>query len=106
MLDSLQKDGPILGHEEIQDVRGYTVEFRLDHELTLTLVSGYDIPLRHRVVTRLAELENAKPALDPMQVLNDPAGMRGLLLGYMRNSGIVCRQSRRPIDVIVIGNAA
>ena len=32
-------------------------EYRLDRELTLTLVSGYDIPLRHRVVTRLAELE-------------------------------------------------
>jgi len=55
--------------------------FRLDRELTLTLVSGYDIPLRHRVVTRLAELE-AKPAIDPMQVLSDPAAMRGLLLTY------------------------
>lgn len=36
-------------------------EYALDRELTLTLVSGYDIPLRHRVVTRLAELE-ARPA--------------------------------------------
>ena len=55
--------------------------FKLDRELTLTLVSGYDIPLRHRVVTRLAELE-ARPAIDPMQVLSDPAAMRGLLLTY------------------------
>jgi phage regulator Rha-like protein len=35
--------------------------FKLDRELTLTLVSGYDIPLRHRVVTRLAEHEAKKP---------------------------------------------
>lgn len=33
-------------------------EYVLDRELTLTLVSGYDIPLRHRVVTKLSELEN------------------------------------------------
>lgn len=56
-------------------------EYRLDRELTLTLVSGYDIPLRHRVVTRLAELE-AKPVFDPMQALSDPETMRGLLLTY------------------------
>ena len=31
--------------------------FKLDRELTMTLVSGYDIPLRHRVVVKLAELE-------------------------------------------------
>lgn len=45
-------------------------EFMLDRELTLTLVSGYDIPLRHRVVRRLAELE-AKDNL-PAPVLAIP----------------------------------
>jgi len=46
---------------DYKDTKGRTYqEFRLDRELTLTLVSGYDIPLRHRVVTRLAELE-ARP---------------------------------------------
>jgi len=81
MLDSLQKDGSVLSHEEIQDVRGYTAEYRLDRELTMTLVTGYDIPMRHRVVTRLAELESSKPAPNPMQALNDPAVMRGLQRG-------------------------
>lgn len=40
-------------------------EYRLDRELTMTLVSGYDIPLRHRVVTRLAELENSPKTQAP-----------------------------------------
>ena len=82
MLDELEKDDPNLDHPlEDKDSRGYTTCFHLSRELTMTLISGYDIPLRHRIVTRLAELEN-RTAVDPMKVLNDPAAMRGLLLGY------------------------
>ena len=64
MLDVLGKDR--LSFEHIfKDAYGRDQqEFRLDRELTLTLVSGYDIPLRHRVVTRLAELES-RPSLNP-----------------------------------------
>lgn len=81
MLEALGKDVSSFG-SIFKDAYGRDQqEYRLDRELTLTLVSGYDIPLRHRVVTRLAELE-AKPAVDPMQVLSDPAAMRGLLLTY------------------------
>lgn len=81
MLDSLKKDR-LSFERTYKDGSGREqMEYALDRELTLTLVSGYDIPLRHRVVTRLAELE-AKPAMDPMQVLSDPAAMRGLLLTY------------------------
>lgn len=57
MLDALG-DGPDLGHvREDLDGRGYTVCFHLDKELTETLVTGYSIPLRHRVIKRLHELE-------------------------------------------------
>lgn len=61
MLDALKKDR--LSFERIyKDGAGRDQqEYALDRELTLTLVSGYDIPLRHRVVTKLAELE-ARPA--------------------------------------------
>lgn len=66
MLDALEKDGPVLGHvREDKDNRGYTENFHLDRELTETLVTGYSIPLRHKVIRRLHELEEqvAQPAI-------------------------------------------
>lgn len=66
MLDALAKDGPVLGHaREDKDARGYTTNFHLDRELTETLITGYSIPLRHRVICRLHELEEraAPPAI-------------------------------------------
>lgn len=81
MLEAL-KDGSDLSHvRETKDTRGYTAEIHLDRDLTMTLVSGYDIVLRNRIIRRLAEME-AKPLADPMVALNDPATMRGLLLSY------------------------
>jgi phage antirepressor YoqD-like protein len=57
MLEVLKKDASSFGGI-YQDAYGRDKPcFNLDRELTMTLVSGYDIPLRHRVVTRLAELE-------------------------------------------------
>lgn len=59
MRKALAEDGADLRHlREVKDGRDYTAEFRLDRVLTETLLTGYSIPLRHRVVTRLAELEN------------------------------------------------
>ena len=43
--------------------------FNLPKDLTLTLVSGYDIPLRYRVVKRVEELESQ---LRPSINFNDP----------------------------------
>ncbi|POA88023.1 phage antirepressor KilAC domain-containing protein [Pseudomonas protegens] len=58
MLVELEKDGPVLGHvRETKDGRGYTTLFELDKELTETLLTGYSIPLRHRVIRRLNELQ-------------------------------------------------
>jgi phage antirepressor YoqD-like protein len=59
MCKALADDGADLRHlHEIKDGRNYTAEFRLDRILTETLLTGYSVPLRHRVVTRLGELEN------------------------------------------------
>lgn len=53
VLDHQQKQGFTLHW----DSRGYLSLVDLDRNLTLTLVSGYDIVLRNRVVLRLDELE-------------------------------------------------
>lgn len=59
MLDELEIDDSDLSHQfsESKDRRGYTSKFDLDRELTETLITGYSIPLRHKVIRRLHELE-------------------------------------------------
>lgn len=75
-------DGSDLSHvHETKDSRGYTAEISLPKDLTLTLVAGYNVKLRKRIIDRWLELE-ARPAIDPMAALSDPATMRGLLLTY------------------------
>ncbi len=73
MLDALG-DGPDLGHvREDRDARGYTTVFHLDKELTETLVTGYSIPLRHKVIKRLHELEQQNTAPAWLQNLSPQA---------------------------------
>lgn len=58
MLEELEKDGSDLSHvREDKDARGYTENFHLNRELTETLITGYSIPLRHKVIRRLHDLE-------------------------------------------------
>lgn len=69
MLEVLKKDASSFGGIYLDAYGREKPCFNLDPELTLTLVSGYDIPLRHRVVTRLAELE--EQARNPIAALPD-----------------------------------
>ncbi|TFF50577.1 hypothetical protein C5609_17735 [Pseudomonas putida] len=55
--------------------------YSLPRDLTETLITGYSIPLRHKVVVRLRELEAEKAKPAPVD-LGDAAALRGLLLGY------------------------
>ena len=53
-------DHPVLDDKQYQilkDVRGYNSEILLDKELTETLITGYSVVLRHKVIRRLHELE-------------------------------------------------
>ena len=58
MLDELGRDGSDLSHvREEKDARGYTAVFHLDRELTDTLLTGYSVVLRRKVIARWHELE-------------------------------------------------
>ena len=62
MIDELlhYNDDSYLSHDDYQtltDIRGYTLEILLNKELTETLITGYSVVLRHRVIRRLHELE-------------------------------------------------
>lgn len=62
MLEVLKKDASSFADIYL-DAHGRSQPcFSLDRDLTITLVSGYDIALRHRVVTRLSELEAQQAA--------------------------------------------
>lgn len=52
--------------------------YNLPRDLTMTLVTGYSIPLRKKVIDRLDELE--RQVSSPQAALNDPAQLRYLLL--------------------------
>lgn len=58
MFDSLKIQSADFS-ADYQDERGRTYqEFLLDQDLTMTLVMGYSIPLRHKVAKRWRELES------------------------------------------------
>lgn len=65
--DMLSKlDGSNLSHEqyqELKDERGYVKEILLDKELSTTLVSGYSVPMRHKIIKRWQELEQVTQAI-------------------------------------------
>lgn len=65
MIAELNEDAPNLGDQfrELKDGRNYTSCFLLGRQLTETLITGYSIPLRHKVVKRLHELEQQAPTI-------------------------------------------
>lgn len=66
MLDQLEYKGPGLVHfwTDPQSKRDYH-EYLLPEDLTLTLVSGYSVQMRHRIVKRWQELEQASSPVAP-----------------------------------------
>ncbi|WP_240313819.1 Rha family transcriptional regulator [Candidatus Fukatsuia symbiotica] len=57
MFESLNIQSPEFSGD-YKDTNGRTYqEYLLDQDLTMTLVMGYSIPLRHKVATRWRELE-------------------------------------------------
>ena len=80
MLGQLGLDIPKFGGIYFDAKNRQQTEYLLDEELTMTLVTGYNIVLRNRVIKRWKELESqiAQPVMD----LNNPEFLRQALLGY------------------------
>ena len=75
MTDALEDD-PNLDHvEETKDSRGYTAEISLPKDLTLTLVAGYNVKLRKRIIDRWLELD-ARQAATPAIPQTLPEALR------------------------------
>lgn len=55
-------------------------ELALPKDLAITLVSGYDVKTRHKIVVRWQELETQQQTIAPILALNDPSTLRALLL--------------------------
>lgn len=77
MLEALELGAPRFGGTYTDAQSKARPCFDLPRDLTMTLVTGYSIPLRKRVIDRLDELERRQVS-DPAAVLNDSAAMRGL----------------------------
>jgi len=78
---------PPMGNAEIINGLGKVqkiAEYRVSKRDSYVVVAQLCPEFTARLVDRWQELEAqaAAPSIDPMQVLNDPAAMRGLLLGY------------------------
>ena len=87
MLAELHGERGVLNFQDTyinpQNSQRYPV-YMLPKREALLVVSGYSLKLRVKIIDRLQELEDlhAKSAADPMALLQDPATVRALLLGY------------------------
>lgn len=79
MLNELDLNVSSFAHIYIDSMNRSQSEFRLSRDLVETLITGYNIKLRHAVLNRLRELEDlAKQPVD----LSNPQMLRAALLGY------------------------
>lgn len=79
MFASLNLDALKFEHIYFDSMNRQQTEYLLDEELTMTLVTGYSIVLRNRVIKRWKELEQQPDLSNPVQ-------LRGLLLGYVERN--------------------
>lgn len=87
---SVLKDTGFTIHEKEYRGRTVTDHIELDRDLTMTLVTGYDVAMRHRVMKRWRELEE-KEAGAPMFIAKDVAEV----LGYQNPSRSVQDHCKR-----------
>ncbi len=68
---------------QYKDSTGRTLRcYNLPKDLTITLIAGYNVKLRKRIIDRWQELEQKQSQPDLSNALNDPAFLRGALTNY------------------------
>lgn len=87
MLEELGEDPSKFGHIYLDTMNRQQQEFRLNRELTDTLLTGYSAELRRRVIARWRELEARQaPAADPLA--NLPPEQRALVGLMLENAAL------------------
>lgn len=79
MLEALGQDQSNFGSIYMDTIGRTFPMFNLPKDLTLTLVSGYDVQMRHKIVTRWLALEGKAapaPAPDPVQETKPAVALR------------------------------
>lgn len=101
MIEELEKDGSNLSHQysEEKDQRGYTDCFHLDRELTETLLTGYSIPLRRRVIARLHELEQQSQPRIP-QTLSEALRLAADQAEHIEKQQVLIEQQKPAVEFV------
>lgn len=82
MLDELEIQSADFS-ADYKDSKGRTYPcYNLPKDLTLTLIAGYNVKLRKRIIDRWQELEQKQGKPDLMTALNDPIFLRNTLVEY------------------------
>lgn len=114
MLEDLGDDANLRHVSEEADKRGYTALIALPKDLTITLISGYNVVLRKRIVDRWLELEEeaaqAKQAAAPKFHIPTSLGEALMLAGKLEQGraelAIAVEQKDRELAVVVPKAAA
>lgn len=86
MLEELGEDPSKFGHIYLDTMNRQQQEFRLNRELTDTLLTGYSAELRRRVIARWRELEARLVPVDPLA--NLPPEQRALVGLMVENAAM------------------
>ena len=81
MLEELELNAPDFSGAQTYNNNNTRTVYSLDKELTLTLVSGYSVKMRHAIIKRWQELESRKP-LDAERIASELIA-RGILPGMI-----------------------
>ena len=81
MLEELELNAPDFSGAQTYNNNNTRTVYSLDKELTLTLVSGYSVKMRHAIIKRWQELERSQP-MDAERIASEMIA-RGILPGMV-----------------------